>query len=180
LGRISLTQPLDNYENNEHDSEECQTPGCERCATRKPFTFPQEIVTAYKAGNLVIFAGAGVSTESAAVFKKTFYKEIKDELKIPNDDKVSFSKLMSLYSSAPRSRKNLLLAIKKRIEYVRTFPELYRSSTEFHKELSTIPVKILPYSMTSQGEGCSSFMAQYIITAQLLQPKTIIASATSN
>lgn len=46
---------------------------------------------------------------------------------------------MSLYCSHPRSRKDLLQAIKKRIDYVRTFPELYDRATEFHRELSTIP-----------------------------------------
>ena len=46
---------------------------------------------------------------------------------------------MSLYCSPPRSRKDLLQAIKRRIDYVRTFPELYNRATEFHRELSTIP-----------------------------------------
>lgn len=46
---------------------------------------------------------------------------------------------MKLYCSHPRSRKDLLQAIKKRIDYVRTFPELYARATEFHRELSTIP-----------------------------------------
>ena len=46
---------------------------------------------------------------------------------------------MSLYCSPPRSRKDLLQAIKERIDYVRTFPDLYNRATEFHRELSTIP-----------------------------------------
>ena len=46
---------------------------------------------------------------------------------------------MSLYYTPPRSRKDLLQAIKKRIDYVKSFPELYNDSTEFHQELATIP-----------------------------------------
>jgi NAD-dependent SIR2 family protein deacetylase len=98
-----------------------------------------EIVSAYHTGKLVIFAGAGVSTESAGVYPRTFYQWIKDELKLPEEERINFSKLMSLYCSRPRSRKDLLRAIKERIDYVRTFPELYDHATEFHRELSTIP-----------------------------------------
>lgn len=46
---------------------------------------------------------------------------------------------MSLYCSEPRSRTDLLQAIQRRIDYVKTFSELYLSATEFHRELSTIP-----------------------------------------
>jgi len=67
----------------EHNPENCQTPGCERCKLKKPFDLPSEIVDACKAGNLIVFAGAGVSTESASVYKHTFYQKIRDELKIP-------------------------------------------------------------------------------------------------
>jgi NAD-dependent SIR2 family protein deacetylase len=100
---------------------------------------PSEIVTAYRNGNLVIFAGSGVSTESAGLYPSTFYQRIKDELDLPKRERVSFSKLMSRFCLQPRSRKDLLKAIKERIDYVRSFPELYNRATEFHRELSTIP-----------------------------------------
>lgn len=99
----------------------------------------KEIIAAYKKGDLIIFAGAGASTESAIVYEETFYQEIKETLKIPKEEKISFCKLMSLFSKQPRSRKDLLLAIKKRIDYVKSFPELYNRATQFHKEVSTIP-----------------------------------------
>jgi NAD-dependent SIR2 family protein deacetylase len=88
---------------------------------------------------LVIFAGAGVSTESRGVYPSTFYQWIKKELGLSEQERTSFPKLMTLYSSPPRSRKDLLLAIKRRIDYVKEFPDLYTQATEFHKELSTIP-----------------------------------------
>lgn len=122
-----------------HDPKDCRVPECEICKLNKPFELPSEIVSAYQVGNLVIFAGAGVSTESVGIYPSTFYQWIKDELKLPKEERINFSKLMSLYCSPPRSRKDLLQAIKRRIDYVKTFPELYDRATEFHRELSTIP-----------------------------------------
>lgn len=123
----------------EHDDENCQVPGCEKCKLKKPFELPPEIVNACYRGNLVVFAGAGVSTESRTVFPSTFYQWIKNELELPANKRISFSKLMTLYCSEPRSRKDLLIAIQRRIDYVKAFSELYLAATEFHRELSTIP-----------------------------------------
>lgn len=132
-------QPPIEKTNGKHDPEDCRVPGCERCKLKRPFELPSEIVSACHAGNLVVFAGAGVSTESRGVYPSTFHEWIKDELKLPKEEKISFPKLMSRYCSHPRSRKDLLQAIKKRIDYIKTFPELYFYATEFHRELSTIP-----------------------------------------
>jgi NAD-dependent SIR2 family protein deacetylase len=134
-----MKQPAFERRTGEHNPENCRVPECERCKLDIPFELPSEIVSAYTAGNLVIFAGAGVGTESIGVYPGSFYKWIRDELKLPKEERISFSNLMSLYCSHPRSRKDLLLSIKKRIDYVRTFPELYNLATEFHQELSTIP-----------------------------------------
>jgi NAD-dependent SIR2 family protein deacetylase len=118
-------------------SANCGDPKCQRCKLKRPFDLPSEVVEACNRGRLVIFAGAGVSTESKSVYRSRFYAAIKEELGIKNDN-VSFSKLMSLYCSV-KSRKDLLLAIKERIDYVKAFPELYQGATEFHRELSTVP-----------------------------------------
>lgn len=104
-------------------SADCGDPKCQHCKLKRPFELPSEIVEACNRGELVIFAGAGVSTESKGVFRGKFYEAIKDELGI-NDSNISFSKLMSLYCSS-KSRKDLLLVIKQRIDYVKAFPELY-------------------------------------------------------
>jgi hypothetical protein len=120
----------------EHDSEDCQVPGCEICKLKRKFELPPEIVSACQKGNLVIFAGAGVSTESVGVYPSTFCEWVKKELNLPKKDRISFPKLMTLYCSPPRSRKDFLRAMKQRIDYVKTFPELYGLATEFHRELS--------------------------------------------
>jgi len=69
---------------------------------------------------------------------RSFYKDIKNELNIPEDEDLSFSELMTKYCEIT-NRKNLLYAIKKRLDYVTAFSELYNDATEFHRELSTVP-----------------------------------------
>ncbi len=122
-----------------HLEEGCTETQCSICKTNKSFELPSQIVDACNSGQLIIFAGAGISTESKNVYPSSLYQDIKNILKIPEDENIVFSKLMSLYCSPPRSRKDLLLAIKERIDYVKTFPELYNEATKFHRELSTIP-----------------------------------------
>jgi hypothetical protein len=90
-------------------------------------------------GNVVFFVGAGVSTESSRVFPYTFYEDVRQELKDDIPDNLSFPDLMSAYCKQPNGRANLLRKIKERLQYVSSFPELYREATRFHRELSTIP-----------------------------------------
>jgi hypothetical protein len=45
---------------------------------------------------------------------------------------------MSAYCAQPNGRAKLLRAIKDRLDYVNSFPELYRAATRFHRELATL------------------------------------------
>jgi len=120
-----------------HKSKE-EKLSCEVCAKKLPFRLPQAIIDSCIKGKLVIFAGAGISTERDFVFPYTFYDDVRDELKIKKNKNLSFAKLMSAYCKQPNGRAKLLLKIKERLEYIESFPELYRTATEFHRELSTI------------------------------------------
>jgi hypothetical protein len=60
-----------------HNPEKCGDPDCDICKHDKAFEMPKEIIEAYNKGDLVIFAGAGVSTESRSVFPQTFYELIR-------------------------------------------------------------------------------------------------------
>ena len=122
-----------------HDAESCNVHECAICKQEKPFTMPEEIISAYKQGNLVIFAGAGVSTETSDVYPFTFQELIKDELGIPPNEKIELPKLLSLYCKPPRSRKDLLRIIKERIDYVKGYSEFYTFATSFHRKLALIP-----------------------------------------
>jgi NAD-dependent SIR2 family protein deacetylase len=134
MRQSAISEPLA-----DHNPENCKRSECELCKVKRPFELPQEVVDAYTNGNLVVFAGAGISTESHGVYPCTFYKWVKDTLGLSAEQEISFSKLMTRYCLPPRSRKVLLEAIKQRIDYVKSFPELYNRATEFHRELSTIP-----------------------------------------
>jgi hypothetical protein len=90
--------------------------------------------------DVVIFAGAGVSTENRAVFPYTLYQDVCGELGIPHDKGPAFPDVMSSYCGQPDGRAKLLRKIKDRLEYIGSFPELYRKATQFHAELSTLSV----------------------------------------
>lgn len=111
---------------------------CAFCDKKIPFDFPQEIIEAVKQSKLVIFAGAGISTENKEVFPYSLYEDLKTELKIPKNKKINFEDLASEYCKKTDGRKKLLNKIKDRFDYIKSFPELHSQATEFHRELSTI------------------------------------------
>jgi NAD-dependent SIR2 family protein deacetylase len=111
---------------------------CAFCKNNLPFTLPQEVIDATMSGDLVVFAGAGISTESSMVFRRTFYEEIKLDLRIPKKENISFAALMTKYSEQPNGNKKLAQRIEQRFEYCAQFRQLYLLSTRFHKELASI------------------------------------------
>ncbi|QOR67141.1 SIR2 family protein [Cytobacillus suaedae] len=111
---------------------------CEFCKNNRNFNLPSDIIEAVQNRNLVVFAGAGVSTESRSVYNYTLYEEIRDLLNLDQSTNLSFSELMSQYCNQPNGRAKLLRKIKERLDYVGSFPELERRASSFHKELSTI------------------------------------------
>lgn len=110
---------------------------CAICKNNKPFDLPQDIIDAAISGDLVLFCGAGISTEGKNVLPYSFYTSIQDELKL-NDNTLSFSALMQKYCDQPNGRKKLLQRIKSRFDYIDSFPELNRQATAFHRELAQI------------------------------------------
>ena len=109
---------------------------CAICSNNKPFDMPKEIIDAAVKEELVLFCGAGVSTEKKTVLPHSFYSNIRDELDITDD--LSFSDLMQKYTDIPNGRRNLLKKIRERFKYIDSFPELHRQATTFHRELSEI------------------------------------------
>lgn len=109
---------------------------CAICKDNKPFEMPAGIIDAAIKGNLVLFCGAGISTEGKSILPFSFYSSIKNEIGIEGD--ISFSQLMQKYCEQPDGRKKLLNKINDRLNYIHSFPELERQATLFHKELSEI------------------------------------------
>ena len=109
---------------------------CALCKNNHDFTMPNELLSNLQAGKVAVFAGAGVSTESKTVLNTTFYESIAGELGIENSS-FTFPELMEQYCARPNGRFNLLRNIKGRFDTIDSFPELNKTATRFHQELST-------------------------------------------
>jgi len=107
---------------------------CAYCKNNNDFDIPSDIIESLENGNLVLFCGGGISTESKIVFPNSFYETICYEL----DEKpiYSFSNLMSRFCELPNGRKKLIKRIRDRFNYIKSFREIYDSATRFHRELS--------------------------------------------
>lgn len=109
---------------------ECE---CAYCKNEKDFTFPRELLERISDGNVVIFAGAGISTENPAHCNTTFYTEIKHQLDEKRD--LDFPSLMDEYCKQVDGRIKLVHSIKKRIEYFSSFRGFRVPMTRFHRAL---------------------------------------------
>lgn len=110
---------------------------CEACKYHFKVALSEDLLTSFLSGDVTIFAGSGISTESKRVLKYTLYESVADELGLGPTD-LSFPELMDKYCSQPNGRVKLLKMIKERFEHVDSFPELSSRATEFHEELATL------------------------------------------
>lgn len=117
----------------EHSSAE--TCDCIHCRANRDFEMPPEVQQACLDGDLVIFAGAGISTESPTVVQRPFYIEMLLELGMDPHDHPPFPKVMTEYEIT-HGRTALLEKIKKHLDYVRSFPNIDREAGSFHSALA--------------------------------------------
>lgn len=112
---------------------------CIICSNNLPFEMPNEIIESLIKGDLVLFAGAGISTETKSIFKTTLYEDILQELELENESDISFPELMSKYCCTYKNgRQKLLEKVKHRFDYCHQFKDLYNSASAFHKEIAPI------------------------------------------
>ena len=116
---------------------------CIYCENHNEFTLPTDVKNAALNNDLILFCGAGISTETRKVMPYTFYTEIKNilaDLNIDVNEDMPFSQVMSLYCNNQRNgRQKLYQKIQSRFQMIKNFPELYNSATEFHREVAQIP-----------------------------------------
>lgn len=110
---------------------------CAICKHQHDFDLPLELLNEIFAGNVTIFAGAGISTESENVLNTTLYDTISDLLNITEND-LSFPSLMEKFCQRPNGRFKLLNEIKNRFDTIDSFPELKRRASRFHREIGTL------------------------------------------
>ncbi|MBI3433153.1 MAG: SIR2 family protein [Hydrogenophilales bacterium] len=109
---------------------------CVLCRNNHEFEISDELMRELLTGNVTVFAGAGISTETRNVLKTTFYESVANE--IGKDEAYpAFPELMEEYCRQPNGRLKLLNRIKERFDHIDSFPELIRSATRFHRELGT-------------------------------------------
>jgi hypothetical protein len=109
---------------------------CAVCRYDYDFEMPGAIVEAAREGRLVVFAGAGVSTEASKPFSYTLYDEVKSHLSdSPGDE--SFAGVMSAFE-AEFGRLKLVELILNRLRFAETFPAVRGVATRFHRALSSV------------------------------------------
>lgn len=109
---------------------------CVHCRLDLDFPMPDKILDAAKSGDLVIFAGAGISTEVQSVFPQTIYETVADLVEADGDH--SFPELMQAFQEK-FNRSDLIKLIKKKFDYVDSFPNSRNAARIFHRELATMP-----------------------------------------
>jgi SIR2-like domain len=117
------------------DPDDGQVPGCADCGENHPFELPPALLDAAFSGRLVVFAGAGISTESPLKLGDTLFMRIAGEL---GDDAatLTFPQLMSAYERK-FGRPQLLQQVRARFDYIKGFPQLQANASRFHRTLST-------------------------------------------
>lgn len=115
-----------------HEPGSCE---CLWCRVERPFDMPEQLAHACFAGDLVVFAGAGISTEARLVLPFTLYDHVLAELELDPSENLSFPNLMTRFEEA-RGRMALLATIKERLDYVKSFPNMDGQASLFHRELA--------------------------------------------
>jgi hypothetical protein len=110
---------------------------CPYCRSNIRFDLPNKLYEAVLDGTLVVFAGAGVSSESNIMPVKPLYEEVSSLLRLRRQGGLPFPDLMTEFSNK-FGRAALLRKIKEHFDYVSSFSELYGLATRFHQELATM------------------------------------------
>ena len=88
------------------------------------------------AGRLLLFVGAGASTESHNVMPRTFYDVVVDSVGTSED--LAFPDLMTKFVEQ-NSRSDLTTLFYDRMRYIDSFPVLHNRATRFHRYVAQIP-----------------------------------------
>ena len=81
---------------------------CVLCKNNHEFAIGDELMGELLGGNVTVFAGAGISTETRNVLKTTFYESVADEIG-KGEPYPTFPDLMEEYCRQPNGRLKLLI-----------------------------------------------------------------------
>lgn len=117
-----------------HEHKVC---GCSICDLAIDFDIDHHLLGEIEKQNCVIFAGAGVSTETGYTHPNTLYDSLRYEAKI--EDKLEFWEVVDRFEAQPNGRQKLIQLVKERFEYIESFRDLRRAATRFHRSLGNAP-----------------------------------------
>jgi hypothetical protein len=118
-------------------AEACQ---CAFCKNNMAFSIPEHLLQELRRGNVVVFAGAGISTENRDSAQDTFYDRVATELNV--EENLSFPALMQRFCDRPDGRINLIRKIKDRFDYFLSFDDFMHQMSRFHKSIGPLyPLK---------------------------------------
>jgi hypothetical protein len=113
--------------------EECK---CALCRNNKDFETPRHLISQIERGDLVIFAGAGISTENRDICIDTLYDRLAHELGV--DKTLPFPRLVELYCQQPDGRINFIKEVIDRFDYFSSFSDFYSRMTRFHRAIAPL------------------------------------------
>lgn len=118
-------------------NEQAELCTCPQCAIDRDFDMPEALLDSCLKGDMVIFAGAGISTEAPWIVDVPLYLKVIAEAEKKFDKLPSFPAAMTAYEEA-HGRPAMLACIKEHLDYVRSFPNLDNAAGSFHHELSSL------------------------------------------
>lgn len=109
---------------------------CANCRLDYDFNLPSDLVRAAHGRDVVIFAGAGVSTEVPPAYPVTIMNRAAERL--GRDDLETFPATMQAFQDA-FGRTEMVQMIKGKFDYIDSFRSLRWHARKFHRELATMP-----------------------------------------
>lgn len=110
---------------------------CAICASKIDFDLDPHILREIESHNCVVFAGAGISTETRYTHPNSFYDQLRADLEFEGD--LPFPQLVDKFQARPNGRIKLIDMIVERFNYIDSFRELRDAATRFHQALATMP-----------------------------------------
>jgi hypothetical protein len=109
---------------------------CLECGDDTDVPIPNRLVEECHAGKVLLFVGAGASTESHNVMPHTFYDVAANRVGTSED--LAFPDLMTRFIEET-SRSDLINLFYERMRYIDSFPTLHDRASRFHRYVAQIP-----------------------------------------
>ncbi|HWJ96511.1 MAG TPA: SIR2 family protein [Acidimicrobiales bacterium] len=116
----------------------CGEPSCTVCGLDHEFDLPEGLIEACHGGEVVIFAGAGISTEVPVAFPNTIFQMAAHRLGMSRETLGTFPAAMQEYERR-FGRADLVRLISKKFDYIDSYRDLQFHATRFHSDLATMP-----------------------------------------